>query len=132
MPSTKTGQHRGGKNAGIPDVVILGRSEGYTRIKGTLEEMAAMIHQIGLQKNDTKTKYVINRQDGKKVKAIELMGKKCEKVESFKYLGSVMTSVNGIETEVKSKIAFGNKCYYALGPILTHCGPVTQICVFTL
>ena len=46
------------------------------------------------------------------------MGKKYEKVESFKYLGSVMTSVNDIETEVKSKIAVGNKCYYALGPIL--------------
>jgi len=41
-----------------------------------------------------------------------------EKVESFKYLGSVMTSLNVIETEVKSKIAVGNKCYHALGPIL--------------
>jgi len=68
--------------------------------------------------NDTKTKYVINRHDGNKVKAIELMGKKYEKVESFKYLGSVMTSLNDTETEVKSKIVVGNKCYYALGPIL--------------
>ena len=47
-----------------------------------------------------------------------MMGKKYEKVGSFKYLGSVMTSVNDIETEIKSKIAVGNKCYYALGPIL--------------
>jgi len=36
------------------DVVILGRSEGY--IKGTLEEMAAITHQIDLQMNDTKNK----------------------------------------------------------------------------
>ena len=28
------------------------------------------------------------------------------------------TSLNDIETEIKSKIAIGNKCYYALGPIL--------------
>jgi hypothetical protein len=28
---------------------------------------------------------------------------------SFKYLGSVMTSVNDIEIEIKSKIAVGNK-----------------------
>jgi hypothetical protein len=96
--------------------VILGRAEGY--IKGTLEEMAAVTHQIRLQMNDSKTEYVINRHDGNKVKAIELMGKKYEKVESFKYLGSVMTSLSDIETEVKSKIAVGNKCYYALGPIL--------------
>jgi hypothetical protein len=98
------------------DVVILGRSEGY--IKGTLEEMAATTHQIRLQINDTKTKCMINRQDGNKVKEIELMGKKYKKVESFKYLGAAMTSLNDIETEIKSKIAVGNKCYYALGPIL--------------
>jgi hypothetical protein len=60
------------------DVVILGRSEGY--IKRTLEEMAATTHQIGLQMNDTKTKYMINRLDGNKVKTIELMRKKYEKV----------------------------------------------------
>jgi hypothetical protein len=29
-----------------------------------------------------------------------------------------MTSLNYIETEIKSKIAVGNKCYYALRPIL--------------
>jgi len=29
-----------------------------------------------------------------------------------------MTSLNDIETEVKSKIDVDNKCYYALGPIL--------------
>jgi len=98
------------------DVVILGRTEGY--IKRTLEEMAAITQQIGLQMNDTKTKYMINRQDGNKVKETELMGKRYEKVESFKYLGAVMTSLNEIETEIKSKIAVGNKCYYALGPII--------------
>jgi hypothetical protein len=51
-------------------------------------------------------------------KTIELMGKKYEEVESFKYLGSVMTSSNDINMEIKSKLAAGNKCYYTLGPIL--------------
>jgi hypothetical protein len=37
---------------------------------------------------------------------------------SFKYLGAMITSLNNIETEIKSKIAVGNKCYYALGTIL--------------
>jgi hypothetical protein len=98
------------------DVVILGRSEGY--IKRTLEEMAAITHQIGLQMNDTKTKYMINRQDGNTVQENELMGKRYEKVESFKYLGAVMTSLNDIENEIKSKIAGDNIRYYALGPTL--------------
>jgi hypothetical protein len=57
----------------VDDVMILGRSEGYT--KKTLEEMAAITHQIGLQMNDTKTKYMINRHDENKVKVIDLMGK---------------------------------------------------------
>jgi hypothetical protein len=35
---------------------------------------------------------------------IEWMGKKYEKVESFKYLGAVMTSLNDIETETKVKL----------------------------
>ena len=30
------------------------------------------------------------------------------------YLGAMITSLNDIETEIKSKIAVGNKCYYAL------------------
>jgi hypothetical protein len=98
------------------DVVMLGRTEGYIKI--TLEEMAEITQQMGLQMNDTTTKYMINRQDGNKVKETELMGKRYEKVESFKYLGALMTSLNEIETEIKNKIAVGKKCYYALGPII--------------
>ena len=94
----------------------LGRTEGY--IKRTLAEMGEITQQIGLQMNDTKTKYMINRKDGNKIKETELMGKRYEKGESFKYLEAVMTSLNEIETEIKSKIAIGNKCYYALRPTI--------------
>jgi hypothetical protein len=44
---------------------------------------------------------MINRHDGNKVKEIEWIGKKYEKVEYFKYLGAVMTSLNDIETDQK-------------------------------
>jgi len=100
------------------DVVILGKSEGY--IKETLEEKAAVTQQIGLQMNDMKTKYMINRQEDNKEKKneIEWRGKKYRKVETFRYLGSVMTNTNEIETEIKSKLALGNKYYHALGAIL--------------
>ena len=33
-------------------------------------------------------------------------------------LGSVITNTNEIETEIKSKLAVGNKYYHAFGPIL--------------
>jgi hypothetical protein len=68
---------------------------------------------------DTKTKYTVNRHSKNEEKVMESVGKKYEKVESFKYLGSVMTSSNDINMEIKSKLAAGNKCYYAPGPILT-------------
>jgi hypothetical protein len=112
------------------DVVILGRSEGY--VKKTLGEMLAITQQIGLQLNDTKTKYMLNRQDGNKVKEFELMGNKNEKVEFFKYLGAMITSLNDIETEIKSKIAVGNKCYYALGTILKRrsISQANKICLY--
>jgi len=80
--------------------------------------MAEITQQRGLQMNDTKIKYMINRQDGNKVKEIELTRKRYEKVEFFKYQGAVMTSLNEIETDIKSKIAVGNKCYYVLGTII--------------
>ena len=57
----------------VDDVVILGRSEGY--IKKTLGEMVAMTQQIGLQMNNTKTKYMLNKQVGNRVKEIESVGK---------------------------------------------------------
>jgi hypothetical protein len=48
------------------NVVILGRSEGF--IKEILEEMTAITQQIGLQMNNTKTKYMINRHSKTKKK----------------------------------------------------------------
>jgi hypothetical protein len=55
------------------DVVILWQSVGY--ITETLEEMAAMAPQISLQTNNTKTKYMINRQDKNELKEIEITRK---------------------------------------------------------
>jgi len=46
------------------------------------------------------------------------LGKRYEKGESFKYLGAVTTSLDEIGTEIKRKIAAGNKCCYASGPII--------------
>jgi hypothetical protein len=63
------------------DVVILGSLEGC--IKETLEEITAITQQIGLQMNDTKTKYMVNRHSKNEEKTIKLMGKKYEKVESL-------------------------------------------------
>jgi hypothetical protein len=75
--------------------------------------------QTGLSMNNAKTKYMVNRKDNNnEPKEIEIMGKQFENVESFKYLGSLVTDLNEMEIEIKSRLAAGNKSYHALGPIL--------------
>jgi hypothetical protein len=55
-------------------------------------------------------------------KEIAIMGKKFENVESFKYLRSLVTDLNEMEIELKSRLAAGNKSYHALGPIFKKKG----------
>jgi hypothetical protein len=81
--------------------------------------MTTVATQLGLTINTTKTKYMINRKDnGNKRKEIGISGQKYQKVEMFKYLGSLVINLNDIETEIKTRLTAGNKCYHALGHIL--------------
>jgi hypothetical protein len=59
------------------------------------------------------------------------MGKKFENVESFKYLRSLVTDLNEMEIELKSRLAAGNKSYHALGPIFKRKVYITvKICLY--
>jgi hypothetical protein len=82
--------------------------------------MAFVATQIGLRMNNAKTKYMVNRKDdnNSEPKETEIMRKKFENVESFKYLGSLVTDLNEMEIKIKSRLAAVNKSYHALGPIL--------------
>jgi hypothetical protein len=80
--------------------------------------MTIVATQLGLTINTTKTKYVINRKDnGNEPKEIEMSGHKYKKVEMFTYLGSLVTNLSDIETEIKTRLTARNKCYHALGHI---------------
>ena len=37
-----------------------------------------------------------------------------ERVEEFKYLGTTLTQQNSIQEEIKSRLKFGNACYYSV------------------
>ena len=37
-----------------------------------------------------------------------------EKVETFKYLGSLLTNQNSIQEEIKCRLKAGNSCYYSV------------------
>jgi hypothetical protein len=64
---------------------------------------------------------MVNRKDNNnEPKEMEITGKNFENVESFKYsyLGLLVTDLNEMEIENKSRLAAGNGSYHALGPIL--------------
>jgi hypothetical protein len=80
--------------------------------------MAVVATQIGLIMNNAKTKYMVNRKDNnKEPRKIEIMVKKFDNVESFKYLGSLVTDLNELEIEIKSRLTAGKKSYHTLGPM---------------
>ena len=41
-----------------------------------------------------------------------------EKVETFKYLGSLLTNQNSIQEEIKCTLKAGNSCYYSVQTLL--------------
>ena len=42
-----------------------------------------------------------------------------ERVEEFKYLGTMLTTKNSIQEEIKSRLKLGNACYYSVQNLLS-------------
>ena len=43
---------------------------------------------------------------------IKIGSNSCEKVKTFKYLGTLLTNQNSIQEEIKYRLKAGNSCYY--------------------
>jgi hypothetical protein len=42
-----------------------------------------------------------------------------ERMDEFKYLGTVLTNQNSIQAEIKSRLKLGNACYYSVQNLLS-------------
>lgn len=99
------------------DVCMLSRSlkdleEGFDRLEKEAE-------QLGLRVNNTKTQYLFaSRKNVVKEKYIKLNGGNYERCEKFQYLGVLVTEDSRIREEIKSRIAAGNRAYWAMIKIL--------------
>ena len=86
--------------------------EDLNRLASNLNGMAS---RIGLSINENKTKLMkITKGDDQNNNIAVVGGLNVEYVNEFKYLGSIITSKNEIEKEIKARITSANKCYYSL------------------
>ena len=98
------------------DVNILGGS-AHTD-KENAEALVVATKEIGLEVNANKTKYMIMSRDQNAGRCysmkIDNTSSSIERVEEFKYLGTMLTNKNSIQEEIKSRLKLGNACYYSV------------------
>ena len=91
------------------DIAMLGTNVKYLKENfHLLEENAG---NMGLRVSREKTKYMIGTRN--KIRWRNLQDfEGFERVKSFKYLGGIITENNDVTTEIKARLAAGNRSYY--------------------
>jgi hypothetical protein len=100
------------------DTYILG-GRVHTRKENT-ETLVVASKEIGLEVND-KTKYMVMSQDQNAGQShiIKNDNSSFEKVEQFKYLGTILTDQNSIQEDIKRRQKSGNACYHSVQNLLS-------------
>ena len=59
------------------------------------------------------TKYMVMSRDRNagRGQSVKIDSSSIERVEEFKYLGTMLTNQNSIQEEIKSRLKLGNACY---------------------
>ena len=83
-------------------------------IKKNIETSVAASKETGLEVNTEKTKDMIMSQDmnSRENHNIKTDNKSFERVEQFKYLGTILTNQNSIQEEIKSRCRSENDSYH--------------------
>jgi hypothetical protein len=98
------------------DGVIVARYENAVKVAFNRLEKASQ--KVGLMIDYDKTKYMETTCKPNKEKYIRTNNSDIERVNQFKYLGSIITNDNNISSEISHRINMGNKCYYELRNVL--------------
>ena len=77
--------------------------------------------EIGLEVNADKTKYMIMSRDqnARKSHSRKIYNSSFERVEEFKYLGTILMNQNSIQEEIKSRLKSGNASYHLVQNLLS-------------
>ena len=101
------------------DVNILGRS--IHNLKENADVLVAATTEIGLEVSADKTKYMVKSRDQNagRFQSVRMDNSTFERVEEFKYLGTILTNQNSIPEEIKSRLGSGNACYHSVQNLLS-------------
>ena len=77
--------------------------------------------EIGLEVNGDKTKCMVmsREQTAGLSHTMKIDNSPIERVEEFKYLGTMLTNQNSIQKEIKSRLKLGNTCYHSVQKLLS-------------
>jgi hypothetical protein len=80
------------------------------------EDLVVATKNIGLEVNTDKTKYMVMSGDRNAGRddSVKNDNNSIEKVEEFKYLGTMLTDQNSIHKEIKSRLKLGSACYHSV------------------
>jgi hypothetical protein len=103
----------------VDDVNLVSRSA--LALSEVFKRLEAESKNAGLTINESKTKYMINSRNKvrfRNVRSLNVGSHKFERVDKYKYLGSLVTESSENSTEIKIRIAAGNRCYFSLIKLL--------------
>ena len=98
---------------------IMGRS--ICTVKKNTEAWVYASRVTGLEVNTGKTKNMVMSQDQNAGWShnMRIGNRSFERVEHFKYLGTIITNQNSIQEEIKSRSKSGNACYHLVQNLLS-------------
>ena len=102
------------------DIVLLGEDE--QKVVGLCGRLIESAKKVGLHLNIEKTQYMkVSREldNLQETETITVGQYEFKRVEDFKYLGTIVTQKNECQIEIQQRIKMGNKCFYALGKLLS-------------
>jgi hypothetical protein len=101
------------------DVNILGGS--IHMLKEDAEALVAATSENGLEISADKTKYMVMSRDRNAGRnhSVRINNSTFDRVEEFKYLGTILTHQNSISEEIKSRLRLGNACYHSVQNLLS-------------
>ena len=90
-------------------------------IKKNTKDLVVANKKTELEVNAFETTYIFISRDQHAVLSLNINNDNSsfEKVEEFKYLGTILTNQNSIQEEIKSRFKSGNACYHSVQNLLS-------------